>query len=573
MYFFRRLGMAFLLSLMLCLFVGAACADTVTLPADLTVIDVEAFENVGALDEVVLPEGAKRIESLAFANSGVRRVYLPATLEYIAKDAFSGCEGMSAWGQYGSYAEQFCMEQNIDFEAAMLDLSVFTVEFTSDEEATITGYTGTDETLYLPGFVDETHKITAIGEGAFMHAIFSTIMLPAWLKTIGKNAFWDCQKLEDVIFNEALERIGESAFASCRSLVEADLPDSVLYIEKSAFKYCTALNYFRYPPFLVEAGEGIFYYCTSLKSVEVTDGIMDFRAVFNKCNTIEEVVLPDTITSLPYRAFYECYALTTLRVTNGEEISGYENEITLPPYLKSIGEQAFSTCRNISLVNFNEGLNKIGNGAFIDCSALGSAMLPDSVTEIGMGAFNGCKELRSFMYPANLRWISTSDTAGILVGCNNLEHVEVPEGVTDLLTVFRGNTAIKMVTLPDTLQIIEPYAFYGCSALEDVFIAGGASHAEGACLVELPGSLKSTGSYSFCGCKAIKELRCNENLQSIKVCAFQNCSGLVEAVFNDSLELISDRAFANCTALEKADVPAGTRLEYDPFYNCPLLNQ
>lgn len=73
---FRRI--LALACLLLC--AAAARADVLTLPDAVTEIAAEAFMNDAALDEAVLPDGLKRIESKAFASSGLQRVYLPESL-------------------------------------------------------------------------------------------------------------------------------------------------------------------------------------------------------------------------------------------------------------------------------------------------------------------------------------------------------------------------------------------------------------------------------------------------------------------------------------------------------------
>ena len=60
---------------------GIAQAATLTLPADTKVIEEEAFYGDTSLDEVVLPEGIERIGERAFANSSLRKINLPDSLQ------------------------------------------------------------------------------------------------------------------------------------------------------------------------------------------------------------------------------------------------------------------------------------------------------------------------------------------------------------------------------------------------------------------------------------------------------------------------------------------------------------
>lgn len=98
----RGILLAFFL-LMAALAAGKALAGTLTIPAGTTVIEEEAFYGDASLDEVILPEGLERIESRAFAGSSVTLLNLPSTLEYIAEDAFEGCEnGLEIIGVEGN---------------------------------------------------------------------------------------------------------------------------------------------------------------------------------------------------------------------------------------------------------------------------------------------------------------------------------------------------------------------------------------------------------------------------------------------------------------------------------------
>ena len=94
---------------------SAALADTVfSLPADTKVIGPGAFENTNLSQaELYLPEGLDRIENGAFAGSGVTVVRLPASLTYIARDAFDRCPDFCPIVTPGSYAARWCDEWQI----------------------------------------------------------------------------------------------------------------------------------------------------------------------------------------------------------------------------------------------------------------------------------------------------------------------------------------------------------------------------------------------------------------------------------------------------------------------------
>ena len=72
------------------------------LPTATQVIESEAFMNNTSLLAVVFPDGLQRIESRAFAGCRLLRVSLPASILYIAEDAFDGNDGMLVVADQGS---------------------------------------------------------------------------------------------------------------------------------------------------------------------------------------------------------------------------------------------------------------------------------------------------------------------------------------------------------------------------------------------------------------------------------------------------------------------------------------
>ena len=105
-----------LLSL-LSLVCGFACAETVELPESLAVIRAEAFAGDASIETVIVPEGLTEIGERAFANSGLKLIQLPSTLQTIADDAFAGFDGLNATAPEDSHAYNWCLENNIPVQS------------------------------------------------------------------------------------------------------------------------------------------------------------------------------------------------------------------------------------------------------------------------------------------------------------------------------------------------------------------------------------------------------------------------------------------------------------------------
>ncbi len=104
-----------LLAAVFCL-TTAASAETLIISADITEIGNEAFCDLAAFDEVILPEGLISIGDRAFAGSTIKRVYLPASLTSIGADAFM--DGTTGYGPANTWAgEWFNAQENLVYEA------------------------------------------------------------------------------------------------------------------------------------------------------------------------------------------------------------------------------------------------------------------------------------------------------------------------------------------------------------------------------------------------------------------------------------------------------------------------
>ena len=85
------------------------------LPNGLITIEEEAFQGSN-FKTIKCPETLESIGSKAFYNcESLRQIYIPENVQYIAEDAFEGCNFIVIWGIAGSEAELFALEKDILF--------------------------------------------------------------------------------------------------------------------------------------------------------------------------------------------------------------------------------------------------------------------------------------------------------------------------------------------------------------------------------------------------------------------------------------------------------------------------
>ena len=114
------------------------------------------------------------------------------------------------------------------------------------DEATITGYTGSAESLVIPSELGGK-PVTEIGEWAFAYySSLTEVTIPEGVTSIRAFAFRSCSSLTKATISEGVTSIGDSAFAYCSSLTEVTIPKSVTSIEFFAFYDCGALTTVHY---------------------------------------------------------------------------------------------------------------------------------------------------------------------------------------------------------------------------------------------------------------------------------------------------------------------------------------
>lgn len=117
-------------------------------------------------------------------------------------------------------------------------------------------------------------------------------------------------------------------------------------------------------------------------------------------------------------------------------------EITIPCFIKSIGDEAFNECMELRSVLFEvpSSCKKIGKKAFNYCVALNDIEIPESVTSIGKKAFFNCMHFKKFRVPRSVTDIGKN----ALKNCGNLDELIIPSYFnTEDIGVFGLTKIIK----------------------------------------------------------------------------------------------------------------------------------
>jgi len=180
------------------------------------------------------------------------------------------------------------------------------------------------------------------------------------------------------------------------------------------------------------------------------------------------------------------------------------------------------------------------------------------VTAIGDDAFRGCSALKKVTIPQSVTSIGDSAFAG----CRNLDSLTINDAATSI-----GNRAFTECPLTTTLSLgkkittIGDEAFYDCRGLTSVTI---------------PPSVTSIGKKAFYQCIHLKTLSFGENIktniETIGDEAFYYCIELESVTIPQSVTSIGNDAFGQCHDLQSLTIKdAATSIGHRAFLGCTSL--
>lgn len=340
------------------------------------------------LEEIVVPDSVAKIGEYAFENcDNLVSATLPAELETVPEGLFNRCLRLT----------------DADIPSGV----------TKIEYGAFGGCENLSEAALPSG-------LTELGGAAFSGCTsLETLVVPDGVTNFGDNAFSFCP-LKDVTISAAgfsklteenKTEIRHLAFSSgaaldvgqlspCKKLRTLDIPATMTDID---FDAISALSVWRQ--------DGLRYdFTVAYVSVDENNPRFSSRdgIVYNKDMTqfvyipigvgkdVNDndipVVIPDTITEIPERAFVDRLHLSEIvfsdkltaiggRAFSKEHIGCFAlHEIVIPESVRSIGWYAFMGA-NLMDVTLNNGLTKIGSGAFDDCELLTEIKFNGTVTE------------------------------------------------------------------------------------------------------------------------------------------------------------------------------------------------
>lgn len=140
----------------------------------------------------------------------------------------------------------------------------------------------------------------------------------------------------------------------------------------------------------------------------------------------------------------------------------YQNavqKVELGEGITSIGDYAFSSCRNLAGIAIPFGVTSIGKSAFVNCTGLTSIAIPDGVTSLGIYAFSRCYNLISATIPGSVSNLNSN----AFDYCHRLTNVALSDGTLTLNDyAFSFCYGIINIAIPKSVKTIRNYTFQDC---------------------------------------------------------------------------------------------------------------
>ena len=465
----------------------------------------------------IIPDGVTTLDYHAFYQClGLTCVIIPDSMTLIYSGSFYDCTGLSGLyfkgdapeiGQGGTLnnvnATVYYLQGTTGWGSTFGGLPTapwddqYTWTDNGDTTCTITGYTGPGGDVVIPDTLDGL-TVTDIGTSSFRENI----------------------NLTGIVIPDSVTSIENYAFLHCSSLTGITLGNSVVTIEGYAFSGCIGQSGFIIPDSVISIGD---------------------RA-FNDCIGLTDVTIGNGVANIEFLAFSGCTSLLTIAV---DVLNPAYSSLDGVLFNKSQTELILFPAAQAGHYTIPNSVTRIKDYAFSDSSALTSIFIPSSVTTVESYAFYKCTSPMDIMVDSLNPAYSSFDS--VLFDKEQNTLLKVPVGKS-------GSYVI-----PNTVIIIESYAFNECIDLTDVTIGNNVS---------------SIGFGAFSGCAGLASIIIPDNVTSIRSYAFRDCIGLIGIIIPDSIARIESGAFFNCTSLTNIIIGSGvTSIQTSAFSGCSQFSE
>ncbi len=441
----------------------------------------------------------------------------------------------------------------------------------SNDEVTITGYTGKESNIIIPSEI-AGKKVTKIGESAFngeenddsTGASLRSVVLPEGVYSIGDAAFSNCILLESITIPKGLISIGSNAFENCVRLESINLPNSITSIGTEAFVYCIKLKSITIPKGVACIQDNTFMECFKLQSIKIPKSVKEIQSYvfdFSDESTIDTFDIYYEGTEKEWQQikldedwFYcDDEEAVDIRMHYNYDFS---NEDLLDAYIMITSDKQ-SYIKNLGDTAFQlEGITKTGNGTLVYTVTSGKDIV--EVSSSGMVSIKneGTAVITVSMAATDTYKEAESRTISITV---NKKAVQIEADYTHKIE-SNGEVTITGYTGRET-DIIVPSEIAGKKVTGIAEYAFNDEGVDGAPVrtVILPDGIKTIGNAAFAECRKLQTITLPDSIISIGESAFDYCIRLQNVAIPKGITCIQDGTFTGCSKMQNIIIPKSVK--------------
>ena len=417
-------------------------------------------------------------------NQDVEKVVFFAGVRRILTDAFNGCKNLKE--------------------------VVFNSGLESIESRSFQGCSNLNN-IILP------ETLINIDSYAFSETSIAKVTLPTSIKKVGSGAFIGCQNLKEVVFSSGDVFIASDIFCG-RPFWESNvekitMPDDLRIMTDID----NGLKLFGTAYYADESNwhNGVLYIGNHLidsksesTDLVVREGTVSIDTAIRGKN-LEKVVLPEGLKHIGKYAFGYCDTI---------------KEVNIPDSVSSIGFNAFH--RDLyenDESKWENGILYIGKNLYKAEDDVSKVVIKDGTLSICQYAFARNNNLKEIIFPVGLQYIDEEAFSS----CGNLSKVILPDGLVRIKENAFNNCGVEELVISSTVAQIDQFAFQGCEKLKELTI---------------PGSVKVLGQNLFDGCTSLETVKIEEGVRELSYGMFYNCSNLKDIYIPSTVEKIDKKS-------------------------------
>lgn len=360
--------------------------ENINFPDSVKEIHFRAFEDCVSLENINFSSQLHTLGKFSFYNcESITSLTFPESLKEIGPGAFKNCENLKSVDMLyiektGNEAFYNCRKlEKINYSQKLKKIGsgVFlscsisgTLDLSAVEEIGSCAFMHCDIKKVILN-----DNLKRLEYGTFQGcASLAEVNFPSQLEYIGDCCFRST-KITEVNLGDKLKEIGALAFDGCKSLSEIKLPEYIEKIGNFAFE-STSVSTLIIPETLSVIGYGAFADCKALETVFFNAMNCTIGPYMHNDTELDFGNLKDT------SPFYGC---------NIKEIYLGAGITSIGGTSDTYG--AFENCESLEEIVIPDTVSQIGKASFKNCSSLEIAVISDSVTSVADDAFDGCEKL------------------------------------------------------------------------------------------------------------------------------------------------------------------------------------